>query len=64
MRLFHDEQAERVAALAALHAFIADDALELVDERLFRAGVAYARIGTPRAGLFERLMRLTLARKT
>lgn len=30
----------------------------------FVAGVAYARIGTPRAGLFERLMRLTLARKT
>jgi len=95
MRLFHDEQAERRAALAALHDVIAGGTLEFVDERLFRTRIAFrgfedfdrrmlhlptlpqpvegdlletvrtawAAIGEPCGGSFERLMRLTLARK-
>lgn len=42
MRLFHDEQAERAAALAALHASVAGGAFDLVDERLFLAPVSFA----------------------
>ena len=95
MRLFHDEQAERRAALAALHDVIADGALDFVDERVFRTRMSFAgfedfqrrmlhlptlrqkvdgdlldavhtawnKLGEPRGGKFERLMRLTLAEK-
>lgn len=95
MRLFHDEQPQRAAALAALHRIIAEGTLEFVDERLFRTRIGFAdfadfdrrmlhlpdlpqpvegalldqvrqawdRIAAPRGGQFERLMRLTLARR-
>ena len=42
MRLFHDEQPQRAAALAALHRTIAEGALEFVDERLFRTRIGFA----------------------
>jgi SAM-dependent methyltransferase len=95
MRLFHDEQAERRAALAALHDVIADGTLDFVDERIYRTRISFAgfedfqrrmlhlptlrqkvegdlldavhaawnRLGQPRGGKFERLMRLTLAER-
>lgn len=95
MRLFHDEQPQRAAALAALHRVVAEGTLEFVDERLFRTRIGFAdfadfdrrmlhlpdlpqpvegalldqvrqawdRVAAPRGGQFERLMRLTLARR-
>lgn len=95
IRLFHDEQAERRAALAALHDVIADGTLDFVDERIYRTRISFAgfedfqrrmlhlptlrrkvegdlldavhaawnRLGQPRGGKFERLMRLTLAER-
>ena len=42
MRIFHDEQAERAAALAAMHEAAAEGTLELVDERLFLSPVRFA----------------------
>lgn len=42
MRLFHDEQAQRAAALTALHRVIAEGTLDFVDERLFRTRIGFA----------------------
>ena len=41
VRLFHDEQAERRAALNALHDAAAEGAFELIDERLYRTEVSF-----------------------
>lgn len=42
MRIFHDEQTERAAALVAMHEAAADGTLDLVDERIFLSPVRFA----------------------